>query len=80
MTSNREGDFDSILDDDSLDDATENLEALEALSENTEFLSENSEDDTEESRIKVLSRSMAGLYQTERLPQSVPMMFSGGTW
>ena len=34
MTSTREGDFDSILDDDSLDDESQKLEALKVLSEN----------------------------------------------
>ena len=55
MTSTREGDFDSILDDDSLDDATQNLEALEALSESSSLLDGDSdESESEESRIKML--------------------------
>jgi len=81
MTSNREGDFDSILNDDSLDDpldsAAQNLEALEALSENTEFLNEDSEGGTEESRIKVLIDKgkeqgyLTYVQLTESLPKNV---------
>ena len=54
MTSTREGDFDSILEDNSLDEATQDLEALETLSESSTLLDEDSEDGTEESQIKVL--------------------------
>jgi RNA polymerase primary sigma factor len=53
MPSTREGDFDSILEDESLDDTNENLEALEALSENAEFLDQDAEEG-EESKLKVL--------------------------
>ncbi|HIG42056.1 MAG: RNA polymerase sigma factor RpoD [bacterium] len=75
MTSNREGDFDSILEDDSLDGSTENLEALEALSENTGFLNEDdSEDDSEESRIKVLidKGKSQGYLTYDQLTESLP--------
>ena len=77
MTNTREGDFDSILEDDSLDDASQNLEAFEALTESSTFLSEDSEDEAEESRIKRLIDKgkeqgyLTYVQLTESLPKNV---------
>ena len=77
MTNTREGDFDSILEDDSLDDASQNLEAFEALTESSTFLSEDSEDEAEESRIKILIDKgkeqgyLTYVQLTESLPKNV---------
>ena len=74
MTNTREGDFDSILEDDSLDDASQNLEAFEALTESSTFLSEDSEDEAEESRIKILidKRKEQGYLTYVQLTESLP--------
>ncbi|MFT5208420.1 MAG: RNA polymerase primary sigma factor [Flavobacterium sp.] len=54
MTNTREGDFDSILEDDSLDDESQKLEALRVLSENASIANDGVEDGNDESRIKGL--------------------------
>jgi len=50
MTATREGDFESILDDDSLDESSPELDALSTLSE---YLDDDA-DESEESRLKLL--------------------------
>lgn len=50
MTTTREGDFESILEDDSLDESSPELDALAALSEHLD----DESDDSDESRLKVL--------------------------
>ena len=50
MTTTREGDFESILEDDSLDDSSPELDALATL---TEHLDEES-DEGDETRLKLL--------------------------
>jgi len=57
MSNTREGDFDSILDDDTLDDESQKLETLRVLSEtasNVEGGNEESDEGTSETRIKGL--------------------------
>ncbi|SVD34194.1 uncharacterized protein METZ01_LOCUS387048, partial [marine metagenome] len=53
MTNAHEGDFDSILDDENLDDATDELDALEELA-GAEKLDDDEESDGEESKLKLL--------------------------
>ncbi len=50
MTNTREGDFDSILEDDSLDEASPELDAIDVLTENAALYDE----ETDESQIKAL--------------------------
>ncbi len=68
-----EGDFDSILDDDSLENATEDLDALDALS-NREVITDDEEDESEESRLKLLiARGKEQGYLTyEQLTETLP--------
>jgi RNA polymerase primary sigma factor len=54
MTNAHEGDFDTILDDDNLEDATDELDALEELAGTSEKLDEDDEADAEESKLKLL--------------------------
>jgi RNA polymerase primary sigma factor len=51
MTTTREGDFESILEDDSLDESSPELDALAALSEH---LDDDESDDSDETRLKLL--------------------------
>ena len=52
MTNAHEGDFDSILDDENLDDATDELDALEELAGAEKV--DDDDSDGEESKLKIL--------------------------
>ncbi|MCZ6500979.1 MAG: RNA polymerase sigma factor RpoD [Gammaproteobacteria bacterium] len=70
-----EGDFDSILDDDSLENATEDLDALDVLS-NREVSAEDDGDDaeSEESKLKILiaKGKEQGYLTYEQLTEALP--------
>ena len=53
MTNSSEGDFDTILDDDSLEDTTDELDALEELAGKKEKSEDEDETEPEESKTKV---------------------------
>ena len=54
MTNSSEGDFDTILDDDNLEDTTDELDALEELAGKKEKPEDEDETEPEESKLKVL--------------------------
>ena len=73
MTNASEGDFDSILDDDNLDDATDELDALEELA-GREKLDDDEESEAEESKLKVLidTGKEQGYLTYDQLTEALP--------
>ena len=74
-----EGDFDSILDDDSLENATEDLDALDVLSNREVSLDDDDDDDgddveSEESKLKMLiaKGKEQGYLTYEQLTETLP--------
>ncbi|MCH7614793.1 MAG: hypothetical protein IH978_03500 [Nitrospinae bacterium] len=74
MTNNAsEGDFDSILDEDSLENAAEDLDALDVLS-NREVSKDDDEAESEESKLKLLiaKGKEQGYLTYEQLTETLP--------
>jgi|TARA_B110000483_G_scaffold84570_1_gene104843 RNA polymerase primary sigma factor len=74
MTISSEGDFDTILDDDSLKDTTDELDALEELAGKKEKAEDEDETEAEESKLKVLidTGKEQGYLTYDQLTEALP--------
>ncbi len=76
MTNASEGDFDSLLEDESLENAPEDLDALEVLANREKLREEDDDDDleTEESNLKRLidKGKEQGYLTYEQLTEALP--------
>ena len=74
MTISSEGDFDTILDDDSLEDTTDELDALEELAGKKEKAEDEDETEAEESKLKVLidTGKEQGYLTYDQLTEALP--------
>ena len=74
MTNSSEGDFDTILDDDNLEDTTDELDALEELAGKKEKPEDEDETEPEESKLKVLidTGKEQGYLTYDQLTEALP--------
>ena len=74
MTNSSEGDFDTILDDDNLEDTTDELDALEELAGKKEKTEDDDETEAEESKLKVLidTGKEQGYLTYDQLTEALP--------
>ena len=74
MTNSSEGDFDTILDDDNLEDTTDELDALEELAGKKEKSEDEDETEAEESKLKVLidTGKEQGYLTYDQLTEALP--------